>query len=530
MMQRRDFLRLGSMATVGGLTVRGFGNPLLAPLLNKSIADDRVLVIVQLYGGNDGLNTVIPLDQYSVLNTLRSNVLIPDTAVLPLAGTGGTTGLHPAMGGMMDLWDDGKLAIVQGVGYPDPDFSHFRSTDIWETGADSNEILTSGWTGRYLNMEYPNYPVGYPNATMPDPLAIRIGAPITIGLQHMGVSMGASIYTTDDPLDLSGNIYNDAITADCKGDKLDFVRTVQQQADQYGNVIQAAADPLCNMSSMYPTGTQPGARLAQALKIVAQLICGGLKTRIYWVSEMGFDTHAQQVQLGDTTLGTHANLLQGVSDSIRAFQDDVQLLGIADRVLGMTFSEFGRRIVSNGSRGTDHGTSAPMFLFGNKVQPGMTGSNPVIDPGTTYADNLPMQYDFRSVYASVLKDWFCLNDTDTDLVLLDTYMPLALVDPAGCLSIDVHEANQAAGTSLLDVYPNPLVERAQVKFTSMGGKVLLQVFSGSGQLVATVHNGPLPAGTHRMDLDLGHLPDGVYYCRLQNGAVQQVKNVVKVRG
>ena len=527
-LQRRDFLRMGSLATVGGLTVRGFGNPMLAPLL-AAAGDDRVLVIVQLYGGNDGLNTVIPLDQYSALSLLRSNVLLPDTDVPVLSGTGGATGLHPAMSGMMNLWDNGKLGIVQGVGYPNPDYSHFRSTDIWETGANSNELLSSGWTGRYLNLEYPNYPVGYPNTTMPDPLAIRVGGPITIGLQNQGISMGASIFNTDDPLDLSNNVYNDAITPDCMGSKLDFVRTVQQQTDLYGNVIQAAALPGCNMSALYPTGTQPGARLAQSLKVVAQLICGGLKTRIYWVSETGFDTHAQQTQLGDNTLGQHANLLQGVSDAIAAFQDDVQLLGIADRVMGMTFSEFGRRIVSNGSRGTDHGAAAPMFLFGNKVVPGITGTNPVIDPFSTYTTNLPMQYDFRSVYASVLKDWFCLSDVDVETVLLDTYMPLALVDPAGCLSTGVHEANQNAGTSLLDVYPSPFVERTQVKFTSDGNKVLVQVFNGEGQLIRTVHNGMLPAGTHRMDVDLGPLPEGIYYCRFQNGVVQQVKSMVKVR-
>lgn len=527
-MRRRQFLRNMSLASVGGLTVRAFSNPWMSPLL-KDAAQDRVLVIVQLYGGNDGLNTVIPLDQYGVLNTKRSNILIPTAQVPVLSGTGGATGLHPAMSGMHEMWNAGKLAIVQGVGYPDPDFSHFRSTDIWETGANSDEILGSGWTGRYLNLEYPNYPVGYPNATMPDPLAIRIGGPITIGLQHLGVAMGASIYNTDDPLNLSGNVYTDPVTADCRGEKLDFVRTVQRQTDLYGDVIQDAADPACNMSTLYPTGTAPGAELARALKIVAQLICGGLKTRIYWVSASGFDTHSQQVVSGSPTTGVHANLLQGLSDSITAFQDDLQLMGLADRVIGMTFSEFGRRIVSNASGGTDHGSAAPMFLFGNKVLPGMLGSNPVIDPGTTYYTNLPMQYDFRSVYASVLKDWFCLTDTEMEQVLLDTYQPLELVDPDGCLGVGVHEANQGAGTSLLDVYPNPFVERTGVTFTTAGGRVLLQVFNEAGQLVATVKNDVMPAGTHRADIDLGPMPTGVYYCRMQNNGVQQVKNLMKVR-
>nr|HPJ52959.1 DUF1501 domain-containing protein [Flavobacteriales bacterium] len=343
-MKRRDFLRSTSLATLGGFTVRSFSNPLVEAL-RSSTADDRVLVVVQLFGGNDGLNTVIPLDQYSLLSQFRNNVLIPDTQVLPLSGLP-ATGLHPAMTGIKDLWDDGKLSIVQGVGYPNPNFSHFRSTDIWETGADSNMVLDSGWLGRYLNMEYPNYPVGYPNTDVPDPLAIRIGGPVNLGLQHMGVNMGVAINNTDDPLNLVGSIYQDPVTADCKGEKLDFVRTVQRQTDEYGDVIEAAANAGCSMSSMYPTGNQPGAQLGQALKIVAQLICGGLKTRIYWVSDTGFDTHAQQVVDNDHTQGMHADLLQGVSDAIRAFQDDLEQIGIEDQVLGMTFSEFGRRIYS----------------------------------------------------------------------------------------------------------------------------------------------------------------------------------------
>lgn len=527
MMQRRTFIRSLSAASLGGFAVRGFSNPLLAPLL-EGAADGRVLVIVQLNGGNDGLNTVIPLDQYGVLSQVRANILIDEASVLQLPTLNGT-GLHPSMTGMLDLWEMNRLAIVQGVGYPDQDYSHFRSTDIWETGANSDQLLDSGWTGRYLNYEYPNYPVGYPNDTMPDPLAIRIGGPITIGLQNHGVSMGASIYNTQDSLDLTGNLFTDPVTADCKGSKLDFARTVQRQTDLYGDVIQAAALPGCNLSTMYPTSGQPGAKLARALKIVAQLICGGLKTRIYWVNIGGFDTHSQQAVQGNTTLGTHADLLKGLSDSIRAFQDDLQLLGIEDRVLGMTFSEFGRRIKSNSSFGTDHGSSAPMFIFGSKVIPGMLGTNPDIPANTNGSTNLAMQYDFRSVYGSILKDWFCLSQTDVDGILLDTYQTLALVDPNGCLGLAVHEANQGAGISLLDVYPNPFVDRTTVRFRSDGGRVLITVSDEQGRSVRQLVNGPMPIGEHTVDADLEGLSTGVYYCRLQNGPRQQVKSMLKVR-
>lgn len=527
-MHRRDFLRSMSLATVSGFTVRGFNNPLMLPMLSDA-SEDRVLVIVQLYGGNDGLNTVIPLDQYSVLSQLRDNVLIPEGQVLPLSGTGGQTGLHPALSGLQELWNSNKLSIIQGVGYPNPNLSHFRSTDIWETGANSNQLLNSGWIGRYLNLEYPNFPAGYPNATMPDPLAIRVGAPISAGLQFDGVSMGSSIYNTLDPFDLAPNAYVDPVGMNCSGGKLDLIRTVQRQTDLYGDAINAAAVPGCNLSTLYPTGSAPGAGLSYALKIVARLICGGSKTRIYWVSSDGFDTHAQQVNSNDHTQGAHAKLLKGLGDSLMAFQDDLQLLGISDRVLGMTFSEFGRRIKSNSSGGTDHGTSAPMFLFGDYVLPGMLGSNPVIDPNSNPGTNLPMQYDFRSVYAAILKRWFCLDDSEVADVLLDTYQPLEVVDPSGCISIAVHEANQEAGTSILDVYPSPFTESTTVRFTSGGGRVLLQVHDDRGRLITTLKNEVLNPGEYTVVCDLGKIPSGIYYCRLQNEGRQQVRNMLKVR-
>ncbi len=527
-MNRRHFLRSAGTVTIGGMAVRGMSAPLLSAI-NRSAAEDRVLVILQLFGGNDGLNTVIPISSYSQLSSLRSQVLIPQSSVLPLSGLSGT-GLHPAMGGMQQMWNDGKLSIVQGVSYPEPNFSHFRATDIYETGAHSDQILQSGWVGRYLNFEYPNYPVGYPNTDMPHPLAIRVSGGIGGGLQNMGVNMGLSINNTNDPLNLTGNIYVDPATADCKGDKLNAIRTIQRQTDLYGNVIEAAAGANCTHSNLYPTFSTEANRLAQALKIVSQLICGGLKTKIYWVSIGGFDTHASQVDPGNHSTGTHANLLRAVSDNIRAFQHDLQLMGVEDRVMGMTFSEFGRRITSNASYGTDHGSAQPMFLFGSNVLPGMLGTNPVIPSNTTSATNLAMQYDFRSVYASVLRDWFCLEENDIDSVLLDTYQPLNVINSSGCISTDIREANQQAGVEMLTAYPNPFVERTTLEYTTLGGPTMLQVFNEQGQLVQTVFNKVIAAGTYKVDVDLGDLQTGVYYARLQNGTNQQVRNLLKVRG
>ncbi|HRS37903.1 MAG TPA: hypothetical protein P5292_01875, partial [Bacteroidia bacterium] len=196
-MKRKQFLQsLAASATIpsliNGFSFRSFAASPLLQSLAASTIDDHVLVLVQLTGGNDGLNTVIPLDQYANLSLARPNILIPDTAVLSLNGITGT-GLHPAMGGMQNLFNDGKLAIVQGVSYPSPNFSHFRATDIWLTASDSSQVLNTGWLGRYLNYEYPNFPTGYPNPTMPDPLALQIGTSVSLALQGPTVGMGMTI-------------------------------------------------------------------------------------------------------------------------------------------------------------------------------------------------------------------------------------------------------------------------------------------------------------------------------------------------
>jgi hypothetical protein len=289
----------------------------------------------------------------------------------------------------------------------------------------------------------------------------------------------------------------------------------------------AAANNITQQSTMYPAaGTNT---LADQLKIVARLIAGGLKTKIYMVSLGGFDTHSSQVDPADTTTGSHATLLGRLSEAVAAFMDDVTFLNIESRVMGMTFSEFGRRIMSNSSDGTDHGAAAPMFLFGKDVQSGILGANPVIDPVVSVNDNLAMQYDFRSVYASVLQDWFCVPSSDISTILLQTFPLLPLVQTSACSPTALHELNQKAGISLIDNYPNPFVSSTYISFTTTGGHTLVQVFDNEGRVIKTLVDGEYPAGTHKAWFENENYPSGVYYARLQNGAVQQVRNMVIAR-
>lgn len=540
-MKRRDFFKTTVPAAtilpmaIGGFSLKAFSesSPLVKALMGTNT--DHVLVLVQLVGGNDGLNMVIPLDvdntalesDWNLYNNARSNIAIPKASVLRLNGKT-KTGLHPAMTGLQTLYNEGKLSIIQAVGYPAPSFSHFRATDIWMSASDSNIEVNNGWAGRYLNGEYPGFPNGFPNTTMPDPLAIQIGSVTSLALQGPAVTMGMSISDTNAFYDLLDDV-GDPTPATPWGKELDYVRLVARQSEKYSAVVKAAAGNV-GAQATYPTGNT----LGDQLKIVARLIAGGLKTRVYMVSTGSFDNHSAQTTNVDTTTGTHANLLKRVSDAIKAFMDDLKFLKIDDRVVGMTFSEFGRRIKSNANIGTDHGAASPLFVFGNKVQSNILGNNPAIASSPGVNDSVPMQYDFRSIYSSIMSDWFCVNDNDLLAVMNNkTFPDLPLISGGACQSVlgitGLDDLNRASGTHLIINYPNPFVESTKITFKSAGGHTVVQVMDTEGRVIKVLADRDYLPGLYNIDFNSYGLPTGAYYMRLQNGALQQVRPMLKVR-
>jgi uncharacterized protein (DUF1501 family) len=438
-MKRRDFLAAASSMVVP-ITVNGFGvrafnqNSALVQSLAEAGAaySDRILVMVYLNGGNDGLNTVIPVEHYSAYNQLRSNIAIPEKSVLPLTGAPGT-GLHPVMTGMQQLYNEGKLAIVHSVSYPNPTLSHVRSSDIWMTGVDSDKFTTSGWAGRYLDGRFPGYPGKFPNAEMEDPLAIQIGYVSSASLAGSKQSMGISLVSPDEFYQLVGQeSFVPAADLPCcdSGDLIKAIRQQQVLAIEYSSEIKKAAATGKNLAS-YPEAKND---LAQQLKIVARLINGGLKTKIYYVEMGGFDTHAAQVTNSSTTEGSHALLLKNLSDALAAFQKDLQMANLEDRVIGMTFSDFGRRASSNASKGTDHGIAAPMFVFGTGIKRQNIGTTPhlVNDlvPLTATAQNnnqdIKMQIDFRRVYSDLLTGWFGAGQSKSEELMFRNFSTTSL--------------------------------------------------------------------------------------------------------
>jgi uncharacterized protein (DUF1501 family) len=531
-MSRRNFLKSSIPAGfmipsfLNGVGIRAYdtGHQFLNNLLLPAGENDRVLVIVQLNGGNDGLNTIIPLEYFSKYVNARKNIYIEEAKSLKLSGVT-KIGLHPSMTGLQQLYNDGKLHIVQSVGYPQPNFSHFRATDIWMGASDSNQVLNTGWVGRYLDETFPGFPSAYPSANMPDPLAIQIGSVTSLALQGPTQPMGLSISNPSSFYNFVNNI-SDPVPKTNAGKELSFIRELSRQTQKYGEVIKGANTKV-TLQNPYPSGNS----LADQLKIVARLIKGGLKTKIYMVNFGGFDTHSSQTNTGDSSTGKHATLLSTVSAAIKAFQDDLVFLGIEDRVLGMTFSEFGRRILGNNSLGTDHGAAAPLFIFGKNVKAGITGSTPLIPDNVTVNDNVPYQYDFRSVYATLLSNWLCVNTTVLNQVMLKDFQQLSITKPGTCNVVTSTNSFQNPAVDqrqLIQLYPNPFHKVLTIEFNTLGGHTLLQVIDGSGKLLATIFDRDYSPGKFRVDFDGGHLPAGIYYVRFQNQVFQQVRSIVKV--
>lgn len=523
-MQRRKFIQNAAAVSVAvpgminGLSFRSYAEGgVLAQLTNAVTENDHVLVIIQMAGGNDGLNMVIPLDQYGNYYNARSNIAIAQSAVLPLTGTA-ATGLHPAMTGMRDMYNDGKLAIIQAAGYPTPNFSHFRATDIWMTASHQDEVLSHGWLGRYLNLEYPGYPNGYPNINTPDPLAIQFGSSTSLELLGPNSQMAVTISNPTNIINGVADVENPAPNTPA-GEKLIFVRNISRQANQYSVRISNSYTAGNTTSTTYPNTT-----LANQLKVVAKMIHGGLKTKIFVCNFSGFDTHSAQVNNTDTSTGTHANLLKQLSDAIKAFHTDLVAMGKDQRVVGMTFSEFGRRIRSSASVGTDHGAAAPMFLFGSQVTGGIIGTNPTISANPGVGDNVPFQNDFRNIYASLLKRWLCQDDLSLSEIMLRTFPQVNVVNDFQCTSGPRPERE-----SLVRNFPNPVENETTVEFKTDGGHTLIQLIGPNGRVISTIlektYDRAIKATTK---VNLAGMQRGMYYIRFQNGSKTQTRPIVKI--
>ncbi|MEL6590339.1 MAG: DUF1501 domain-containing protein, partial [Bacteroidota bacterium] len=411
-MKRRNFLKnigLASAASpfvLNSIPVKAFSTPSISNALDCTSLRERVLVILQLFGGNDGLNTLVPIDQYSTYAQLRPSIKIPETgsgAYINLdtnLGAADQVGLNPNMPEFKAMYDAGMMSVIQGVGYENHNRSHFKSTDLIMTGGDgtfANYSYDTGWMGRYLDHSFPGL-AGYSSPVMPDPLGIQLGnSESSLGF-HIKGEFGTSINLSGQ--DLAGYY---TLVSGIGGAPLANVPLSQYgQELAYAMAVEGSASNYsARITNVFNSGSNavsyPNYDLANQLKTVARLINGGSQTKIYLVYKTGFDTHGNQ-------LVRQTNLLTELSQSIKAFQDDLAASGIEDRVMTVTMSEFGRKAFENGNQGTDHGTLNSMFVFGSALKGGMYGTNldlSVLDDGAP----LNRQHDYRQVLTTLLQDW-----------------------------------------------------------------------------------------------------------------------------
>jgi uncharacterized protein (DUF1501 family) len=434
---RREFLRRTILTSALSWTVPTFlantFSALQADAADRATQittgkDSTILVVLQMAGGNDGINTVIPhgSDHYY---KARPRIGIKADQVLKINDQ---VGLNPGLKGFKELYDQGNLAIVQGVGYPNPNRSHFRSTEIWQTASDSEKFEKYGWIGRYFDNSCsgcdPTVGVNI-GRQMPQAFSAKVPKGVSVDNPQNYRFINSENGPDGQMMEQSFRELNGQTAEENSGGSIAAISGASHPQNQHrGSVMdflertaldaQVSSDEIRAISARVENkATYPGSQLGNSLKLVAKLIGGGLPTRIFYVSQGGYDTHTNQ-------LGNHQRLLQDLGDSVKAFTDDMKAQGNMPRVMVMTFSEFGRRVSDNANSGTDHGAAAPMFVIGQHVKAGLLGQYPSLAPGDLYQGDIKYTVDFRSVYAAVLENWL---RTRSEPILGKKYQPLPLV-------------------------------------------------------------------------------------------------------
>ena len=405
-MKRGNFL----LGAVSGITVVASADHIFAqalaatPLPGLPAGQNRTLVLVNLQGGNDGLNCIVPHGDAQYYR-LRPTIGIAQAQVLAIDGQ---IGFNPAMKSLKDMYDKGSVAIVQGVGYPQPDHSHFRSTEIWQTAA-PDKYLHTGWLGRYLD------DAGLPKANLFNGVAVSQVLPEvmiseTVDVPAIPSERGYGLVS--DRNGASRSTYGQVV----RDTNLPFASPYLAHVMEIEDHAQRGSEELPKLTAGYQTqATYPATPLGRSLALAAQIVGSNIGTKVIYIQHGSFDTHVSQQ-------GTQNRLLGEFSDAMKAFYDDLGAHGNDGSVLTLTFSEFGRRLEENANRGTDHGEASPLFLIGGGVKGGTYGTYPQL--GSTNMGNLPFTTDFRSVYATVLERWLGRPSTK---ILAGTYPTLPVL-------------------------------------------------------------------------------------------------------
>lgn len=509
---RRSFIQ--ALGLVGGGSIM-LGNAAVTASkpspLSVALAEsetDRILVIIRLKGGNDGLNTIVPVYDYATYANLRPTIRHQQNDLINLNDD---FAIPNYLDSMEELWGEGQMKVVHGVGYPQQNLSHFRSSEIWASGADTY-FEPTGWWGRYYEHLYPDYLINPPEI----PPAIQIGSIGNLIFDGQETNYAFSVANPEQLEDIAenGQLHDLMNLPDCVyGDKLFFMRSTTNTTFTYASVIN---DAYTSSTNQAPYSNE---QLANQLKIVARMIKGNLGTKVYMVTLGSFDTHANQPD-------AHRTLLEDLGDTLKNFYTDLEAAGMQEKVLAMTISEFGRRPYENGSTGTDHGAASPVMLFG----PGLNGSGFVgTHPDLTVwdnNDNLIPSTDFRSVYSSVLTNWFCLDPTVIDLIMLGQNHPVVDIG-FNCDVLGNTDFSNVSTFIHAPVYRNDTVY-IEMNMTTTA-HVDVKLYDIMGKELGTLKNEILFPGQHAIDVRAGiksRLSYGQYIYRIGMGGKFYSKSLI----
>ena len=539
---RRSFLQAlgiagsGSMMLGSSFVTASSPSPLTAAIANAET--DHILILIRLSGGNDGLSTVIPIEQYDAYANARPNIYIPESKILKLTDE---FGVPSYMNALQPLWDDGQFKAVHGVGYEGQSLSHFTGSDIFantDLTTTGFSGLKTGWMGRHFENIYPDYLINPPAA----PAAIQVGQ--FGNLVFQGEETNYAFVTSNidqlEEIANSGVVYglDDMLFDNCMyGDQLKFLRGVANTTYEYSGIIHAAYQRGQNQVTYQEND------IARQLALLARLIKGNLGTKVYMISMGGFDTHGNQPL-------AHARLMSNLSIAVDNFYDDLGFTQQEDKVLSMTFSEFGRRIFENGSNGTDHGKAAPTLFFGSGLNgSAFVGDHPTLeDPDGR--GNLEYTMDFRDLYATVLAEWLCVDIPLVEQHLLDhPYAPVNL--GFNCSGIDFPDIVYSDGNPTLPTQPGPVeptpfnpslldaivhkpfypTDATPHIYLEMpfSAHVDIQLFNILGQKVGTIYNEMMMEGSVELNIRERmpqHLSAGKYIYRINVQNQKMAKSVM----
>ncbi|HRP02661.1 MAG TPA: DUF1501 domain-containing protein [Candidatus Kapabacteria bacterium] len=526
-MERRKFIKNTAVVGAGMLAIPNliYSQKDIEVIPNEKLLsdfDDNIVIFIELFGGNDGLNTIIPAEDDEYFK-LRPSINIPPEEAVKVNDVYFNRGLVKDVynNGFQRMFEDGRLAVIQGIGYDQPNMSHFRSEDIWQSGINpktNNSLkLLEGWLGRYFALKLPDFPLNIPE----HPISIAIDGTTPLMFKSEKGDMGIALTDPEKFYELGHGLTpkESLISGNSNyANEFNYIHTIAKQSELYSNAVynayQVGKDKI--NATIYSDNS-----LSQKMKLISSLIAGGLKTKVFFLRLSNFDSHAQQMDAAYG--GGHYALLNSLASAVSEFMDDALKLGFSERITGMTISEFGRRTYDNGSRGTDHGAASMQFLFGNDkfVNGGYWNNRPNLKD-LDINGNLKYQTDYRVIYTEVLEKRLSAKPEDIEKVFGESLLPLNVLENR-VSSVESY-LNKVKDDYLL-ISPNPNYGIGTITFEVFrASKIQLSIYNTNGKLKTKLIDRFMVEGVYTVNFNINE--SGLYFCSLSSGNKRYVQKIL----